>query len=177
MNLILCTALALVGLDKSAGRLNEYVAKPDSTYQWEVRATEKQQGIEITQIKMVSQTWHGITWKHFVYIMKPEKITVPGHAMLFITGGGWNESFDKPAAQNADIDDLPEEGLALARQAGMPVVAISHVPFQPMFNGLVEDEIISKTFVEYLETRDPSWPLLFPWSRPPSARWIPARNT
>jgi PhoPQ-activated pathogenicity-related protein len=162
LNLILWTTLALVGLDKSAGRLNEYVAKPDPTYQWEVRATEKQQGIEITQIKMVSQTWQGITWKHFVYIMKPEKITVPGHAMLFITGGGWNESFDKPAADNTNIDDLPEEGLALARQAGMPVVAISHVPFQPMFNGLVEDEIISMTFVKYLETRDSSWPLLFP---------------
>jgi PhoPQ-activated pathogenicity-related protein len=149
-------------LDPAAGRLKEFVAKPDPTYQWEVRATEKQTGVEITQIKMVSQTWQGITWKHFVYIMKPEKITVPGHAMLFITGGGWNDRFDKPAANNQDIDDLPEEGLALARQAGMPVVAISQVPFQPMFNGLVEDEIISMTFVKYLETRDPSWPLLFP---------------
>jgi PhoPQ-activated pathogenicity-related protein len=162
LNVLLCALLSVVGLDPASGRLKEYVTKPDPSFQWEVRATQKQQGIEITQIKMVSQTWQGIAWKHFIYVMKPEKITVPGHAILFITGGGWNESFDKPAGPGAEVDDLPQEGLVLAQQAGMPVVAISHVPFQPMFGGLVEDEIISMTFLKFLETRDPTWPLLFP---------------
>ena len=111
---------------------------------------------------MTSQTWKEIEWKHFVYVIKPDKITVPGHALLFISGDGWKEEFDKPPADKNKINGIPGEVLAVARQAGMPVVAITHVPFQPMFGGLVEDEIISMTFVKFLETKDPTWPLLFP---------------
>ena len=161
MNLLLVSVLALVGLDPTSA-LKSYVTTPDSTFKYEVRASEKSNGAEVVQLKMTSQTWKDIEWKHFVYIIKPDKITVPGHALLFITGGGWNENFDKPADDKNKVSEVPGEALAIAKHAGMPVVAISHVPFQPVFGGLVEDEIISMTFVKYLETKDPTWPLLFP---------------
>lgn len=161
MNLFLASLISLIGLDPTSA-LKSYVSTPDSSYKYEVRASEKNNGVDVVQLKMTSQTWKDIEWKHFVYIFKPEKISVPGHALLFITGGGWKEDFDKPAADKNKITEIPEEAVAIARQAGMPVVAISHVPFQPIFGGLVEDQIISMTFVKYLETKDPTWPLLFP---------------
>lgn len=161
MSLFFITLLGLVGLDKSATALHDYVAKPDPAYRYEKRAEQTtSSGMKITQLKMVSQKWHDIEWKHLIYIFEPAKITTPGHAMLFITGGGWNESLDN-APEKGKVD-APKEAMAIASQAGMPVVAITHVPFQPIFNGLVEDEIISHTFVQFLDTHDPTWPLLFP---------------
>ena len=36
------------------------------------------------------------------------------------------------------------------------------VPFQPMFDGLKEDDLIAHTFVEFARPGDASWPLLLP---------------
>lgn len=161
MNLAIVTLIALIGLDKSETALRDYVSKPDPTYRFEKRAEQTNSaGVKVTELRMTSQTWQDIEWKHVVYIFEPAKIATPGHAMLFITGGRWNELLDA-TPPDAKIN-APSEAMALAAQAGMPVVAITHVPFQPIFGGMVEDEIISHTFVKYLETRDASWPLLFP---------------
>jgi PhoPQ-activated pathogenicity-related protein len=39
---------------------------------------------------------------------------------------------------------------------------VRQVPFQPMFDGLKEDDLIAHTFVEFVRTGDASWPLLLP---------------
>lgn len=161
MNLLFIGILGLLGLDKSATALTDYVAKEDSTYRYEKRAEETVGAVKVVELKMTSQTWQDIEWKHLVYVFVPSKIVTPGHALLFITGGGWNDELDKPSP-DGKIKKLPREAMALAAQAGMPVIAVTHVPFQPIFGGLVEDEIISMTFLKYLQTRDPSWPLLLP---------------
>ena len=53
----------------------------------------------------------------------------------------------------------------LAVQAGTPVAIVLQVPFQPLFNGLTEDRLISYTFGQYLVTQDPTWPLLLPMAK------------
>jgi PhoPQ-activated pathogenicity-related protein len=53
-------------------------------------------------------------------------------------------------------------GLELARKSHSPVAILYGIPNQPLFGGKTEDGLIAETFVRYLDTKDPSWPLLFP---------------
>jgi PhoPQ-activated pathogenicity-related protein len=52
--------------------------------------------------------------------------------------------------------------LQIAERVGAPVAFLYGVPKQPLFGGRTEDALIAETFVQYLATKDASWPLLFP---------------
>ena len=80
---------------------------------------------------------------------------------MLIAGGGWKDEFEDPSHE----DELGEEAALLAsvaQQFQSPVAVLLHVPQQPIFDDLVEDEIISYTFEKYFQTRDSEWPLLLP---------------
>ena len=79
--------------------------------------------------------------------------------MLLWIDGGKAGKLDKLGAEPSDaLKTLA----AVANAAGLPAAVVRQVPFQPMFDGLIEDDLIAHTFVEYARTGDPSWPLLLP---------------
>ena len=72
-------------------------------------------------------------------------------AILFITGDG-----PRPG-DNIDL------GL-ISGATQLPVYMLFNIPNQPLWD-MKEDDLIAHTFNKYLETKDPTWPLLFPMTK------------
>jgi PhoPQ-activated pathogenicity-related protein len=144
-----------------ATALADYVGAPDSSFSWEKHASYTVPGAEVVELRLHSQTWQNILWKHQLYLIRPENVGPDVRdAMLIIAGGRWRDSFETEAAPA----QLPAESalfIELAKRLGTVVAVIGQVPFQPMF-GLKEDDLIAYTFDEYLKTGDADWPLLLP---------------
>ena len=133
--------------------LQEYVAAVDHAFAWKIRGTDRRDGCLIYDIDLTSQEWQGITWKHAMSAFVPEDVRHEDTVLLYITGG---RNGGRP-----DEDDLAM-GCKLAIHAQMPVAFLHQVPNQPLLGDRKEDDLISETFLRYLETNDPKWPLLFP---------------
>jgi len=145
-----------------AGALARYVAKPDDSFNWELRTRYRVKGADAIELLMQSQTWQGVAWKHQVVLIKPHSLDRPDHALLIVGGGRWQESYADPSA--GEEEDLPKGGdtfVTLARLLHTIVVVVAQVPYQPLFN-LSEDRLIAHTFDEYVHSDDPEWPLLLP---------------
>jgi PhoPQ-activated pathogenicity-related protein len=133
--------------------LQEYVSTPDKSYGYELKDTQELDGCTVYKMELTSQTWHGIVWRHALYAYVPEDTNHTSTALLFITGG-------KIGGQPSDED--MQTGCKLAKLSTMPVVFLHQVPNQPLLGDRVEDDLITESFLRYLESRDASWPLLFP---------------
>jgi len=107
-------------------------------------------GTKMIHVLLKSQTWREFEWKHDVLIAIPPQIEFQNVAVLLITG-----DFDPTRAK--EVEDF----LWIAEKFGAPLIVLGDVPNQPIF-GLREDHLIAHTFVQYGETNDPTWPLLFP---------------
>jgi PhoPQ-activated pathogenicity-related protein len=150
-------------LAKLTGPLADYVAKKDGAYRWVKRREGKLGPTAYAELILSSQKWRDVTWKHQLFLIKPSTVDKDSHhALLFITGGRWKDSLEKPAAAD---EKLPKEAAIfanIAEQLRAPVAILLHVPHQPILGGKVEDAAISYTFEQFLRTRDPEWPLLLP---------------
>jgi len=138
--------------------LFNYVNAPDPAFKWEKGPVSQIGTASLSDILLTSQTWRGITWQHLLRIVKPAQVKRSGWMALFIGGGS-----GKPQPGKKSGEDALTAAFAEAMQ--VPVAELSHIPNQPLFGGMTEDQIISYTFQEYLKDGDPTWPLLFPMTK------------
>ncbi len=131
--------------DAAPTALQDYVSAPDGSYGYEILGSEKIMGCTVHKLALTSQTWQGIPWRHAMYAYVPENVSYANTVLLFITGGSIGSLPDRK--------DM-EMGAKLARLAGVAVVFLHQVPNQPLLDDRVEDDLISETFLRYLETRD-----------------------
>ena len=141
----------------ASAELAQYVARPDSSYRWEIVGSGKLRSGDYIEAILTSQTWRGIAWKHQLFLFRPKRIT-SRHAFLYIDGGRWKEEYENG---HAELPRAAALFVRLAQTIHAPVAVVRQVPFQPLFDRR-EDALIAYTFDRYLETGDPDWPLLLP---------------
>ncbi len=151
--LLLCGTAAPL---RAQSALDDYVKKEDTSFKWTVEKTLDLPAGKVTRITLQSQVWEGIPWTHALQIFEPAEIKYPNAMLLFITGGS-NKNMDRP--------EDAATGFGLARLCGARVAVLPQVPNQPLLGDKTEDALIAETFVRYLETKDASWPLLFPMTK------------
>ncbi len=151
-------SLVTISAGTASADLHAYVKQEDKSYKWEEEGKSKGLGVTIHTLKLHSQTWQGILWTHRLEIVEPDeaKIDHPEAAILFIGGGS--------------LGDTPRDGdrlvaTALARASRARVAILNHVPNQPLMGNRKEDALIAETFIKYLNSKDISWPLLFPMAK------------
>ncbi|MDZ4819094.1 MAG: PhoPQ-activated protein PqaA family protein [Planctomycetota bacterium] len=144
------------------GPLRDYVQKADPAFKWTKRREGKIGKGTYAELILTSQEWKGITWKHQLLVYKPATIKLEKQALLWIHAGRWDDEMEKAA----DASEPPPTIARLMAQAGdqmqCPVAILMHVPHQPIFDGMIEDQIISYTFMRYIVSGDSEWPLLLP---------------
>jgi PhoPQ-activated pathogenicity-related protein len=152
---LLHTTVALLAAASAvyASPLTNYVESPDNSYAWRVTSTSTGSGgVTTANIDLTSQTWHAIKWQHHLTVVKPANMPPDPVVFLFITG---------------DYNQMEASTLAAALLPLMrgPIAILHDIPNQPLFDGKREDALIAYTFLQYLDTGDPTWPLLFPMTK------------
>src|SRR5690606_10223397 len=75
--------------------LVDYVRAPDDSFSWSLHARYEVPGAEIVELRLVSQTWRGIEWKHRLHLVKPDNVEATStQGFLFIGGGRWRDRYD-----------------------------------------------------------------------------------
>lgn len=155
--IISCLFLAALLLPIMAhADLRGYVAKEDNSYAYELLETQTVGTNTVEKYRMVSQTWNGMTWWHWLTIITPAEVAHANKALILIDGGDNNQ--EKPTSNEARMTVL---GM-VAEKTQSVVAMLNQVPNQPLFDGKSEDEIIAYTYVQHIKEPDKDWPLLFP---------------
>ena len=136
-----------------------YLNAEDASYKWTEKTTTEIEGCQVTVLRLTSQTWQGIKWRHWMHVIRPTEVKHAGQAMLVIGGG--NSSKKEPSAKTFEVMLLRE----VAVQTGSVIVVVGQVPNQPLFDGKHEDSLIAHTFQQFLDTKDESWPALMPMTK------------
>ena len=131
----------------------DYVAKPEPDYSWKLRKSLETPAGKLYEIAMRSQKWQDITWDHLMYVYEPRNVACQDHMLLFVTGG----SNGKTPGDGEHV-----MGFSLAQLSEARVAILYQVPNQPLFDNRYEDDLITETWLKYLQSGDESWPLLFP---------------
>jgi PhoPQ-activated pathogenicity-related protein len=144
-------AMTLALAPGAAADLAGYVKADDQGYRWEKSpGMDSPEGVTVHELRLISQIWQGIAWQHRLRIITPHVAQqMPSLALLIISDSG------------SGAQEL-REGIFMARELRAPVAILHDIPNQPLFGGLLEDDLLAYTFVRFLKTRDGTWPLLLP---------------
>lgn len=150
----LVISLLAVGIGAPAARadLFDYVKQPDPDFEWKLKEKKESPEGTIYDLHLVSQVWQGIKWEHQLQVYLPAGVKPTTTMFLWNTGG-------KASPTTIAF------GMMLAKKMNAPVAFLFGIPNQPLFDGKKEDALIAETFVRYLQTKDESWPLLFPMTK------------
>jgi PhoPQ-activated pathogenicity-related protein len=155
------TAACASGADPVNGPktpLDEYVAKPDASYEWKVVKTIPGDGYTTFIVDLKSQTWRAApevdraVWQHWLIVVKPDTVK---HSTAFLNiGGGRNGS---PAPDGAS-----PQSIVMAKTTNTVVAELKMVPNQPLVlnkdgKPRSEDDLLAYGWVKYMETSDPLW--------------------
>jgi PhoPQ-activated pathogenicity-related protein len=132
--------------------LPAYVDRPDRTYKWTLEGQHTGNEGVVYRLHLISQVWKGVVWAHDLDVFVPKQLTTPATLLLFITGGERSQG-------------VAAEVVRTAQSAGAPCAVLYGIPNQPLLDGLYEDDLIAKTFIQFLATGDPDWPLLLPMTK------------
>ncbi len=140
--------------------LDDYVARADASYGWEIFATSEHEGTRIVTVDMVSQNWlteHQVDrteWRHWLRLSIPPTVA-SDVGFLWITGG-------------ANRPEPPEEPdprmIAIANATESVVAELGMVPNQPLvFDGdgapRGEDDLIAHNWARSLNGGSPRYVL------------------
>jgi PhoPQ-activated pathogenicity-related protein len=146
-------------VDAATGVLAAYAHAADPATRVEPVTNGDWAGGRFHTMRLVSQTWRGVEWTHELSMYVPGGLAADTTTMLLWIDGG---SAGKLPAPGTGPSDAVKTLALVANAAGLPAAVVRQVPFQPMFDGLKEDDLIAHTFVEFVRTGDASWPLLLP---------------
>jgi PhoPQ-activated pathogenicity-related protein len=149
--LLTALTLALASTPGDAAELQRYVTAADPAYRWEpIAQASSQEGLVVHELRLISQVWQGITWQHRLRIVLPQATSdLSALALILVTG-------------TSAAEQEWREALLMAQALRAPVALLSDIPNQPLFGGLIEDDLLAYTFVQFLTTQDTTWPLLLP---------------
>jgi PhoPQ-activated pathogenicity-related protein len=147
--LFLLAGSARAEAPKPPSDLVDYVRKDDKAFTWKSTGKLDVDTGTVHELELTSQKWQNITWTHKVQVFVPKGVKPQKTLVLWNQGGS-------PSPASGLL------GLKIAEKVGAPVAFLYGIPNQPLFDGKREDALIAETFVRYLETKDSSWPLLFP---------------
>ncbi len=147
------TSLAEKPAAEVPNEIFQFMEKSEPDFGWKELQVKKTDHGTIHFLELTSQRWQNIVWKHALVIYEPAEVVHNNHMLLFVTGG---------RIGGAPRDKELEMGLALANRCRARVATLHQVPNQPLLGDHVEDDLITETWLKYLKTEDPSWPLLFP---------------
>jgi PhoPQ-activated pathogenicity-related protein len=143
--------------------LDEYILKPDSSYQWRLIKHKEHTGYSTYLIDMTSQTWRSpeevsrTQWQHWLTLVMPDK-PCADTALLMVAGGA--NGGEAPKKISGTL-------LKVAEATGCAVAEIKMIPNQRLsFHGdnigRGEDDLIGYTWDQYLKTGDATWAARMP---------------
>ncbi|HSQ56631.1 MAG TPA: PhoPQ-activated protein PqaA family protein, partial [Gemmata sp.] len=138
--------------------LDEYVAKPDPTFDWKVVKTIPGDGVTTFVVDLKSQKWRvapevdRAVWQHWLVVVKPDTVK---HATGFLSIGGGRNGSDAP--RNAS-----PETIRMAKATNTVVAELKMVPNQPLVlnkdgKPRSEDDLLAEGWVKFMDTGDATW--------------------